>query len=250
MPPAWRARSKAPQGYSRHASFPCSTARRKCRAMPYSSSTTWAKWIRSASPAPTARSTLRPPMGTVTNPRCCRPCRISSRIRAMGAAWVWPPRATRSPSLTRAAAAASSVQTGGILVSRDGMLVQMNQEVQENPGGGAPDHFLIIAPVADPDALPLVAIIAAAPVFRRVKARQRQQQQPFHFQGIGVKIVRVRDQAHKGGDAVAGDGSHRRQGAQDLHRLRLETDLFLGLPEGGGQQIGVPGVLHPAGKGD
>src|SRR5208283_846775 len=209
MPPAWSARSRAPQGYSQHANRPCSTARRKLGAIPYSSRTTWAKWRRSAKPAPTARSTLRPPVGTVTSPRRRRPWRISSRIRAMGAARVWPARATKSRSFTRAAAPARSVQTGGMAISRNGMPVQQGQQVQENAGGGPPDQLPVPSPVTDPGVAPLIMVSSAAPARRVKKALQRQKQQPCHFLGVGVKFVRVGDQAQKGGDAIAGQGGHR-----------------------------------------
>src|SRR4030043_622862 len=180
MPPAWRARRSAPQGYARHSSRPCSTARRKWGARPNTPSTTWAKWRRETRPAPMARSTLRPPVGTVTRPRLRRPWRMSSRIRAMGAPSVWPPRATRSPSCTRAAAWPKSVQTGGIGVSRYGVMAQLGQQVEQDAGGGAPDHFLVVAPAADPGSPALEDVGAAAPALRGNETLQGQRQQAFH----------------------------------------------------------------------
>src|SRR5512135_843811 len=105
-----------------------------------------------------ARSTLSPPVGTVTRPRSRRPWRISSRIKAMGAFRVWPPRASRSPSLTRAAASRKLVQTGGIFISRYGVLAQTGQQIEEHAGGGPPDDFAAGAPVADPGGAAPIAI--------------------------------------------------------------------------------------------
>src|SRR5450759_757339 len=216
MPPAWRARNSAPQGYSRQWSRPACTAARKFGAMPYSSRPTWAKWRRSATPAPTARSTLRPPVGTVINPRRRRPWRMSSRIRAMGAARVWPPRATKSPSWTSAAAVARSVQTGGIAVSRYGVDPQVGQQVEEDAGGGAPDHLLAVLPVTHPGGAALTGVGAGAPAFRGVKLRHRQGQQTLDLPGTVVKVVGVRNDSHEGGDVVAGDGGYRGEGPQHL----------------------------------
>src|SRR4030042_859328 len=123
MPPAWRARNSAPQGYSRQSSRPACTAARKFGAMPYSS---------------------RPP---------------------------------RSPSWTSAAAAARSVQTGGIVVSRYGMDPQMGQQVEENAGGGAPDHLLAVLPEAHPGGAALENVGAGAPALRGVTLPQRQGQE-------------------------------------------------------------------------
>ena len=52
------------------------------------------------------------------------------------------------------------------------MLAQMGQEVQQDLGGGPPDHFLVGAPVIDPGGAAPVVVNPGAPTLAPVKAFQ------------------------------------------------------------------------------
>jgi hypothetical protein len=65
------------------------------------------------------------------------------------------------------------------------------------------------------------------------------------------QLARVRDDADEGMDAVAGDeGRDRRQRPLQHDGRRVEGDLLLRLAQRRRRQVGVAGVLAPAGEGD
>ena len=160
-----------------------------------------------ATPAPTARSTLRPPVGTVTSPRRRRPWRTSSRIRAMGRPG-YAPQGHQVPVLTSAAALAQASPNRW----------HRGFPVWDGPPGGPagsegcgrwrPDHLLAVLPIAHPGGAALEDVRAGAPALRGVKLRHRQGQQTLDLPGAGLKVVGVRDEPYEGQDLVAGDGGY------------------------------------------
>jgi len=73
------------------------------------------------------------------------------------------------------------------VVSRYGVDPQVGQQVEEDAGGGAPNHLLAVLPVAHPGGAALEDIRAGAPARGGVKLRQGRGSRRLTSRGLGWK---------------------------------------------------------------
>ena len=187
--PASRPRQQRPEGSCEPRCRPAAawTAARKWGAMPYSSSPPGGVEAVRPPRRPPARSTLRPPvLARGDQPRFRQHWRMSLPIKAMGAARLWPPRATAVPvSQHRHGGQVSSRQVAS-RITRYGVH-PVGQQVKENAGGGPheppPGRC---ASERTPGGAALEGVGAGAPGLQR-NTGHRPGQQALDFPGTGPK---------------------------------------------------------------
>ena len=128
------------------------------------------------------------------------------------------------------------------------------QEVPDDSGGEAPDVASRVAVAEDQPRGFGCAVGAGATDLGGLAAREQELMERdfedlFDF-GAGAEAGRGRNQGREGAQAKSLHRESLIESAQDAHRAGIETDLFLALPERGGEFRPVSRLHHPSREGD
>src|SRR5437667_923908 len=123
-------------------------------------------------------------------------------------------------------------------------------EVDQDPGGHAPDIALAVRDGVEGDAAALELARPALVVARIEQEREGDLEHFLDLARVGRQLKRRRQQPDHGGHAVAGARQVFRQPADDLDLPGLQADFLSGLAQRRELRARVPGLGAAAGKAD